>query len=133
MAPRRSLLRRALFLALPVLVLAPLAGCAIVDHMSGVSEARALQEKGLPAEATIVEIWDTGMTVNNDPVVGFLLEVRPPDQTSFRAKTKLRISRLDLPRVQPGLVVPVRYDPSDLRRVALDIYDFRRHRAGGGI
>jgi hypothetical protein len=99
-------------------------GCALADRMSGVSDAKALQEIGEPAEATIVKIWDTGMTVNDDPVVGFLLEVRPSGKPGYQAETKLRISRVDVPRVQPGMVVMVRIDPKDPKHVALDIYDY---------
>lgn len=99
-------------------------GCAIADRMSGVSDAKAMQEIGDPAEATIIEIWDTGMTVNEDPVIGFLLDVRPSGKPAYRAKTKLRISRVDVPRVQPGTVVTVRIDPKDPNHVALDIYEY---------
>jgi len=99
--------------------------CALVERASGVSEARELQKTGEQAQAKIIRIWDTGMTVNDDPVVGFLLEVYPEGQPAYQAKTKLRISRLDIPRVQPGLIVPVRIDPNDHRRVALDIYEFK--------
>jgi len=99
--------------------------CALVERAGGVSEARELQKTGEQAQAKIIRIWDTGMTVNDDPVVGFLLEVYPEGQPAYQAKTKLRISRLDIPRVQPGLIVPVRIDPNDHRRVALDIYEFK--------
>lgn len=99
-------------------------GCAIAGRMSGVSDARALHEAGKPAEATILEIWDTGMTVNDDPVAGFLLEVRPAGGDAYRARTKLRIPRLAVPQFQPGRVVPVRIDPRDAAHVALDIYEF---------
>lgn len=99
-------------------------GCAIADRWSGVSDAKTLQEIGLPAEATILKIWDTGMTVNDDPVVGFLLDVRPAGKPPYQAESKLRISRLDIPQVQPGTVVAVRIDPKDPKHVALDIYDY---------
>lgn len=74
---------------------------------------------GLPAQATILQIWDTGMTMNRNPVVGFLLEVRPASGASWQAKTKLVVSRLAVSRVQPGVIVPVRYDPNDHTRVSL--------------
>jgi hypothetical protein len=99
--------------------------CALVNRVSGVTEARELQKTGEQAQAKILSIWDTGMTVNDDPVVGFLLEVYPEGRPAFQAKTKLRISRLDIPRIQPGTIVPVRFDPNDPRRVALDIYEFK--------
>jgi hypothetical protein len=103
-------------------------GCAIADRLSGVSDAKALQEIGESAEATILKIWDTGMTVNDDPVVGFLLDVRPSGKPAYQAETKLRISRVDIPRVQPGTAVAVRIDPKDPKRVALDIYDYGEHK-----
>jgi hypothetical protein len=102
-------------------------GCALANRMSGVSDAKALQETGEPAEATILEIWDTGMTVNDDPVVRFLLEVHPAGKPGYQAETKLRISRLAISRFQPGAVVPVRIDPGHPKHVALDIYDFGKH------
>lgn len=102
-----------------------LQGCFVADSMSGVTMARELQKTGEPAEALILRIWDTGMTVNDDPVVGFALEVRPKGREAYQAETKLRISRLDVARVQPGTVVAVRIDPKDSRRVALDIYDYK--------
>lgn len=96
-----------------------LPACAVINRMDGASQARQLQRVGLPAQATIVRIWDTGMTVNKNPVVGFLLEVQPANGASWQAKTKLVVSRLAVSRVQPGAVVPVRYDPNDHARVSL--------------
>ena len=44
-------------------LLVSLAACAMVDNLSGVSDAKALQQTGVPARATILKIWDTGVTV----------------------------------------------------------------------
>lgn len=112
---------RPVILAIP---LALVAGCVIIDLPTGESEARLLRQTGVPAWATILRLWDTGITVNDDPVVGLEVEVRPSPPTEgapFRAVIpKSRISRLDVPRVQPGETVAVRYDPNDPSRVALD-------------
>jgi len=102
-------------------------GCALADRMSGVSDAKELQKTGEPAEATILQIWDTGMTVNDDPVIRFLLEVHPAGKPAYQAETKIRISRIAISRFQPGAVVPVRIDPRHPKHVALDIYDFGKH------
>lgn len=101
-------------------------GCAVANRMSGVSQAKELQTAGEAAQAEILKIWDTGMTVNEDPVVGFLLEVHPNDKPVYQAETKLRISRLHISQVQPGAIVPVRFDPANPKRVSLDIYDFKK-------
>lgn len=95
-------------------------GCGIADRFTGENVARQIRASGVPAEATVVQIWDTGVTVNNDPVVGFLLEVKPENQATFQAKTKALVSRLAVPRVQPGARLRVFYDPKDTTRVAID-------------
>jgi hypothetical protein len=111
-------LRRVLWLSLWMVTLG---GCAVVNRMDGISQAQELQVSGLVAEATVLRIWDTGMTVNENPVVGFLLEVRPPDRAAYQAQTKLLIPRLSVPQIQPGAVVTVRYDPTRPSRVSLDV------------
>lgn len=105
-------------------LLAFLGGCTtIVDGFSGRREACAILAVGTPATATIVRLVDTGTTINEDPVVEFVLEVRPPDGAPYEARTKGLVSRLDIPQVQPGRVVPVKFDPDDPARVALDLWE----------
>src|SRR3954471_19385167 len=77
---------------------------------------------GTPAQATILRIWDTGTTINDNPVVGFLLEVRPQNQQAYQAETKSMIPRLSVSQFQPGAVVPVKFDPQTPTRIALDIF-----------
>lgn len=84
---------------------------------SGVSNSR-LQATGRPAEATILHISDTGTTINKDPVVRFKLEVRPPGEPPFEAEAERLVSRLQIPMIQPGATVQVKYDPQS-RAVAL--------------
>jgi hypothetical protein len=95
-------------------------GCGIADRLTGEKAARQIRAVGVPAEATVVQIWDTGVTVNNDPVVGFLLDVHPEQQAAFQARTKALVSRLAVPRVQPGARLRVFFDPKDTTRVAVD-------------
>jgi hypothetical protein len=80
---------------------------------------RSVLVSGLPAEATIVEIHDTGTTINQSPVVRMILEVRPPGGSPFRAEMEQWIGRLEVSQIQPGTVVQVRYDPKS-HAVALD-------------
>lgn len=101
-----------------------LSGCAIANHMDGVSKARDLQKRGVAAEATILKVWDSGMTVNDDPVVNLLLEVRPAGGNQYEAQTKALISRIDVPQFQPGNVIPVVYDPNDPKQVAINVYKY---------
>src|SRR5436190_19195928 len=63
-------------------------GCAVADKMSGVSETRAIQKVGEPALGTVVEVWDTGITVNNDPVIGLRVKVQRPAGEPYDAVIK---------------------------------------------
>jgi hypothetical protein len=100
------------------------AGCStIVDHYSGRTEACAIVATGQPATATITRLIDTGTTINQDPVVEFVLEVHTPAGEVYEARTKALVSRLDIPQVQPGRTVPVKVDLADRSRVALDLWD----------
>lgn len=80
----------------------------------------ALMKNGVQAEATIIEVNDTGMTVNEIyPVIKFTLEVRPPEGQPFRAESKELINRMDIPTFQPGAVVPVLYNPKNPSNVVM--------------
>ena len=81
-----------------------------------------LKASGEPAQATIIRIWDTGSSINDNPVVGFLLEVRPQNQSPYQAETKSLIPRISVSQFQPGAIVPVKIDPQNKARVALDIF-----------
>jgi hypothetical protein len=84
------------------------------------TQRRKLQEAGEPAEATVLGISDTGMTLNRIyPYVQMDLEVRPPGRPAYRVSSKFLINRLDVPRFQPGTVVHVMIDRTDPDNVAL--------------
>lgn len=98
-------------------------GCAsIVDNFSGRTESCAILAIGKPAIGTIVRLVDTGRTINDDPVVEFVVRVTPIEGEAYEARTRALVSRLDVPAVQPGRVVPVKYDPHDRTRIALDLW-----------
>ncbi len=74
---------------------------------------------GIPAEATIVKMWDTGTTVNDNPLVGFTLEVRQPGQLAYQTESRLLISRLQVGSLRPGMTIPVKVDKSNPKRVEI--------------
>jgi hypothetical protein len=87
----------------------------------GTTMPKNLQEHGIAAKATILQIWDTGWTVNDDPVIGMRVEVQPSDRPAFESTIKRYIiSRLEVPLFQAGRVIQVRFDPNDLTSVAVD-------------
>ena len=102
-----------------------LCSCTMVDHYTGEDINKPIRETGIPASATILEIWDTGVKYNDDPVVGFRLLVTPKAGSPYQAEAKNVISIVHLSQFQPGAIVPVRVDPDDPKLVALDIYGGR--------
>jgi hypothetical protein len=110
-----------LALRLAALWLLPLvAGCSgFVARFTGEDIAREVRAKGLPAEATVLRIWETGVRVNDNPVVGFLLELRAEGREPWQAETKALVSILDIPQIQPGAVLEVLYDPEHPELVAI--------------
>ncbi|MBN1878224.1 MAG: hypothetical protein JXA33_28655 [Anaerolineae bacterium] len=91
-------------MSITLLVSAPIIG--------GLSN-RATLARGLPAEAIILKLSDTGTTINNNPIVRLLLEVHLPGQSPFQAETEQLFSQLQIPQIQPGTTVQVKYNPTN--------------------
>ena len=74
-------------------------------------------KNGVTAEAKVLKVWDTGTTVNDNPQIGMLLEIKPPVGPSFQAEAKTLVSRLNAASVQPGITAKVIYDPEKPKRI----------------
>lgn len=81
--------------------------------------AAKLRKNGIAAQAKILEVNDTGVTLNNSPQVKLMLEVTSPTGT-YLVETKQYISRLQTSLFQPGAVIPVLIDPNDRNLISLD-------------
>jgi hypothetical protein len=128
LVPARSI-KRLVPLLLLLLLLGAALGCSLFDTGSG--EERELQRVGVPAQAEILSIGETGLTVNDDPVITVGVEVRPADRAPYQATIKrILISRLEVPQFQPGKIIPVRFDPRDPSQVAFDIGPPKSARTG---
>ncbi len=80
-----------------------------------------LRQSGVAASAQILEIWDTGWTINDDPVIGMRVRVQAPDRPDFEATiAKTTVSRIAVAQFQPGAVIPVRFDATNPSIVAVD-------------
>jgi len=96
-------------------------GCSGVLTGLGVGMSKEPQQNGVAAPGRILEIWDTGWTINDNPVIGMKVQVEPPDRPAFEAAIqKTTISRIAVPQCQPGNIVPVRLNPRDSTVVAVD-------------
>jgi hypothetical protein len=79
---------------------------------------QSIMQKGSPAMAILLDYWDTGTTINQNPLVEMLLEVHSPLLAIYQVKTKTVLSRLDLGMLRKGAVVKATYLPEDPRKVA---------------
>jgi Protein of unknown function (DUF3592) len=76
-----------------------------------------LMTNGVEAPATILEMQDTGVTVNKSPYVKMRLRVQPAGQPAYETGVKVLVSRLSIPGV--GDTLQVRYDPAKPQDVIL--------------
>jgi hypothetical protein len=93
-----------------------LVGAPITSAM----ENRAVLKDGLLAVAEIINISDTGTTINENPVVRFHLRVQGVDGLPFEAETEKLIPRLQIASIQPGTKVQVKYDPETFQVALVD-------------
>ncbi|MFZ9388149.1 MAG: hypothetical protein ACO25B_09730 [Chitinophagaceae bacterium] len=82
--------------------------------------ASRLQKTGLPGTARILEVKDTGVTINNNPQVKLILEVRNSYGQKYQAETRVIVSRINPGAYAPGMEVPVKIDPENEQNVVLD-------------
>lgn len=85
-----------------------------------VFSANALLKTGEPAQARVLRLWDTGVTLNQSPQVGLLLEVQRQAAPAYQVETKTFISRLQTSQFQPGALLNVRVDRADPTKIAVE-------------
>ncbi|MBW3571285.1 MAG: DUF3592 domain-containing protein [Gemmatimonadetes bacterium] len=94
-------------------------GPFLIQSARGWRVRRHLLRTGHDAMGTLIRTWGTGVTINDDPQVGMLVEVHPPGGEPFRAEATVIIPLVHLPMAQAGARVYVRYDPAAPGRVAV--------------
>jgi len=78
-----------------------------------------LLSTGVRGVGVVVDVQDTGVTINDNPSVRLTLDVTPSDETPpFRTTVRHTVSRVHVPR--PGDRLAVVLDPADRSRVLLD-------------
>lgn len=73
----------------------------------------ALYGTGLAGSATIDAVTETGMFVNEAPVLELDMTVTVPGREPYKAKHRQLVSHAALARFQPGSVLPVRVSQDD--------------------
>src|SRR5688500_6030750 len=76
---------------------------------------------GVPATATIVQLQDGGMRVNDNPMVNVMLQINSAQFGNYQAVVQSIVPMIKLAQVQPGQTINVKIDPSNPQNVALDL------------
>ena len=94
-----------------------------VDSAAMKKERRRILETGVAAKAIVVKVEMAGTKETNGVderwLVNLTLDVQPAESAAFEARIQHFVAVLDIPRVQPGQVLDVRYDANDTTRVAV--------------
>ena len=76
-------------------------------------------KNGVQTRAKVLEVNDTGVTINDDPQVKLKLELRTQEGLQMEVEAKTLVSRLSVGNLQPGIFANVIYDPLKPQRVKI--------------
>jgi hypothetical protein len=79
-----------------------------------------LQKTGIPGKAIVLEVKDTGVTINNNPQVKLLLEIKNSFGQKYNASCRVLVSRINPLAYKPGMEIPVKIDPKNEQNVVVD-------------
>jgi hypothetical protein len=101
----------------------------LAQAQTGKAEGDRLRAEGVPAQARILAIRDTGMTLGGsslgapgleNPVADLDLEVSMEGAEPYRATIRQLVPRLHVGRLVPGTSIPAKVDPLDHAKLVLD-------------
>lgn len=79
---------------------------------------QTILETGEEAWGKLLKYWDTGTTINDNPLVGMQLEVHRKDGSFYQAKTSTVIPRLEIGDLREGAQVLLKVNRSNPQKVA---------------
>ena len=96
----------------------------VFDIFRGMSARAKLRAVGHPGRATVVSLGGPSgggtVTINDQPLLSLTLEVDDGFSAPYVVVLETVVPRYALPRVQPEETIPVKIDPNDRQRVAID-------------
>ncbi len=95
--------------------------------------ASRLQKTGIPGTAKILEVRDTGVTINNNPQVKLIVEVKNNFGQRYNATMRVLVSRINPFAYQPGMEIPVKIDPKNEQNVVPDFTGNQRGSSSPGF
>ena len=95
-------------------------GFFLYRMLKGMSQNSALVKAGVPAPAVILDVQDTGVTMNNSMQARLTLQVTPSGRPPFQAVATTFVNRFQVGMLVPGATVQVKYDPNVPSKVAVE-------------
>jgi hypothetical protein len=101
----------------------------LAQAQTGKAEGDRLRTEGVPAQARILAIRDTGMTLGGavlgapgqeNPVADLDIEVSWEGVEPYRVTIRQLVPRLHVGRLVPGTSIPAKVDPLDHANLVLD-------------
>lgn len=89
-----------------------------------------LQKTGISGTATILEVRDTGVTINNSPQVKLIVEIKNTFGQKYQATIRALVSRLNPHAFSTGMQIPVKIDPKNEKNVVIDYTGGATQRGG---
>lgn len=86
----------------------------------GMSQNSGLVKTGVPAPAVILDVQDTGVSMNNSMQARLTLQVTPANRPPFQAVATTFVNRFQVGLLVPGASVQVKYDPNDITKIAVE-------------
>ncbi len=81
---------------------------------------RNVIQSGVSAPAVILNVQDTGVTMNDNPQARIRVRVMPMGGEPFEAETTTFVGRFQVGMYVPGASLMVKYDPNDKTKVAIE-------------
>jgi hypothetical protein len=86
----------------------------------GYQEAQRLKIQGIPGQARIVSMRQTGVTMNEQPQIELTLEVTSSMQGPYQVVVKEWVPMMMLGRLTSGLPLPVKVDPMNPNSLVIE-------------
>lgn len=97
-----------------------LTGFVFYRVFKGMSQNSNVVKTGVSAPAVILEVQDTGVSMNNSMQARLKLQVTPSNHPPFQATTTAFVNRFQVGMLVPGASVQVKFDPNDISKVAVE-------------
>jgi hypothetical protein len=90
----------------------------------GGRDTKRILSAGRPAQAMVKQISESSvggtLTVNDQPYLNLQLEIRDGNTAPYTVSLDTIIPRSAVPQFQPGALIPVKIDPLDPQKIAID-------------